>query len=94
MRLTKHQNRLPRGCGISILGDTENATGQGPEQAALASDALSRWLDAEVHSNIKYAAILSIWDFHLQIILQLSRVEFPKEEGAKFQNSSCLLSMI
>lgn len=67
MRCIKYQTRLPRDCGISILEDTENAAGQGLEQAALISDVLSRWLDTEVYSNLKYIAILIIWNFH-QII--------------------------
>lgn len=38
--------------------------------------------------DLKYAAILIIWAFHLQLILQQSRLEFSKEEEAKFQISS------
>lgn len=38
---TRHQ----RGCGGSILGDTQNLNGQYPEQAALCDPTLSRGLD-------------------------------------------------
>ncbi|KAK4832246.1 hypothetical protein QYF61_021171 [Mycteria americana] len=34
-----------RGCGVSIVGDTQNSAGHGPEQPALPDPALSRWLD-------------------------------------------------
>lgn len=43
--MVKYWNRLPWGCGISILGDTKNPTGQGSEQPALVDSAFSRGVD-------------------------------------------------
>lgn len=62
VRGIKCQKRLPG--DISIPEDTANAAGQGPEQAAGIGDALCRWPDTELHSNLKYAATLISWNFH------------------------------
>lgn len=74
-RMTKHQNRLPRGYGVSNHRDFQKLTGHGPEQPAVGDPCLGR----RVGVDDLQRSLSQAHTFHESVISPLS---LAKQEGS------------